>query len=133
MFDVPVVFLADVFHQFVTWQKTMAGHDREGIFVGSRVVDGDFLRHGLQAGPSVALNSMKLLGVWMAHEVKPEQVVVADSIDDQGIAVPTSRRMPVPGGVRNFRVFASVHENLTKAVYIAFEEHIEIRRALDDL
>src|SRR5689334_5532865 len=94
-----VVLRADVFHELDVLTHAARGelqlHDSR---VRARVVDGELVDERSEVRAREPLDGMELLGVRRAAAVEPELVVVADGIDDERVAFPTTDGVTVPGG-----------------------------------
>src|SRR6185312_15221247 len=103
------------------------------MLVRPRIVNRHFLCQRAAARSRVAFHGVKLLGVWMPDEIEPEQIVVADGINDQRVFLPVPDGVSVPCGVGISGVLASIHENLPVAVDVALEKEVNVVGRLDDL
>ena len=75
--------------------------------VSSRIGDGGFDLQMTEIGAAETLDDVQLFGVRMAREIEPEFIVEADGIDHQGVAVPASDGIAVPGGIGIGRMLAA--------------------------
>src|SRR5439155_25414030 len=91
-----VVFLADVFHEFVSGLKSGGEGQLEWSGVCSGIIDCDFVDQGSKILPRPAFNRVQFCGVGMASEIEPEPSVESVSIDVMSVALIVSDRVAVP-------------------------------------
>src|SRR5215475_11558784 len=91
---VAVVLLADILHQFLFRKEVDPPVNGKGPGVRSWIVNIGLPFQVLEVRPSVTLDRVELLRVWVTGKVKPELVVEPDRVDDQRVSVPFTDRFP---------------------------------------
>ena len=127
-----VVFLADVFHEFVSGLKSGGEGQLEWSGVCSGIIDCNFVDQGSKILPRPAFNRVQFCGVGMAPEIEPEPVVESDGVDDKGVAFIVPDRVAVPSRIEIVRMFSLVQKDLAVAVNVSLEEKKDVRGRLED-
>src|SRR5881296_2125317 len=127
-----VVFLADVFHEFVSGLKSGGEGQLEWSGVCTRIVDRDFVDQSSKILSGPTFNRVQFCRVGMAPEIEPEPVVKSDSVDDEGVAFIMCDRVAVPSRIEIVRMFSLVQKDLAVAVDISFKEKEDVGRRLED-
>src|SRR5438128_10613815 len=91
-----VVFLADVFHEFVSGLKSGGEGRLEWFGVCTGIVDRDFIDQSSKILSRPAFHRVQFCGVVMATEIAVEPGVESDSIDEKSVALIESDRLAVP-------------------------------------
>ena len=118
--DVLVVLVADVFHELPAGPQRVRELHGERLRVSAGIVNRG---HGLELADlraRVALDRAQLRRVRMAHEIEPEEIVEADGFDDERVTFPVPDRVAVPSRLEVVGMRAAVHEDLAKAMDVAF-------------
>ena len=127
-----VVFLADVFHEFVSGLKSGGEGQLEWSGVCTRIVDRDFIDQSSKILSRPAFSRVQFCGVGMASEIEPEPVVESDSIDDKSVAFIVSDRVAVPRRIEILGMFSLVQKDLAVAVNVSLEQKEHVCRRLED-
>ena len=127
-----VVFLADVFHEFVSGLKSGGEGQLEWSGVCTRIVDRDFVDQSSKILSRPAFNRVQFCRVGMAPEIEPEPVVESDGVDDKGVAFIVCDRVAVPRRIEILGMFSLVQKDLAIAVDISLKEKEDVGRRLQD-
>src|SRR5438046_5429571 len=127
-----VVFLADVFHEFVSGLKSGGEGQLEWSGVCTRIVDRDFVDQSSKILSRPAFNRVQFCRVGMAPEIEPEPVVESDGVDDKGVAFIVCDRVAVPRRIEILGMFSLVQKDLTVAVDISLKDKEGVGRCLKD-
>ena len=83
-----IIFLTDVFHQFLARQQNRVSVHQEGFRVCPGVVNVCRVIQMPQIRTRKPFDDMQLLGVRMSGEVEPELIVEPDAVDYQCVSLP---------------------------------------------
>src|SRR5262245_61337804 len=127
-----VVLRADVFHELDVLTHAPRGElHLHGSRVRAGVVDGELVDERPEVRAREPFNRVKLLRVRGAAAVEPELVVVADGVDDERVAFPTTDGVTVPGGQQIVWMLAAIHVDDAMRTRIAeFVQDVNLSHAL---
>src|SRR5215831_6520495 len=109
---IPVVFVALVFQHVGIGCIVHLERDRQQPDQRLWICKGDLEQHVPEIHAPESLAYAHLLGMRMAHSIKPGPVIEPCALHDQSVALPVSDRVSPPGGIWIFWKLASVQVDL---------------------
>src|SRR5215510_7726355 len=105
-----VVLRADVFHELDILSHAARGELQwHRLRVRAGIVKGEVVNERPEVGARESLDGVELLRVRCPAAVEPELVVVADRVDDQRVAFPTTDGVAIPAREQILWMLAAIH------------------------
>src|SRR5262245_35002519 len=127
-----VVLRADVFHELDILSHAARGELQLHRFrVRAGIVEREVVDERPEIGAREPLDGVELLRVRCPAAVEPELVVVADRVDDERVAFPTSDRVAVPARKQIVWMLAAIHvDDAMRARVAELVQDVDLRYAL---